>query len=122
MLKLRSWGVCGQLFRKREFRISTVGQLTLVCTKSHPAGAHSGSQELPMEWCAQEACALETRVCDIQRSVAGEGGSCTYCCRSGAPLEVEVLGSMGLQVGQQDFGWSACRVVGSVQGLSGWWC
>lgn len=24
--------------------------------------------------------------------------------------------------GQQDFGWNGFRVVGSVQGLSGWWC
>lgn len=97
--------------------MSTAGQYALVCTKIIPS---EGSQALPtsgVHWMPAHwrHVNMVSGVLLLRR-----GKLHLYFCRNDAPLEVQVPGSMGLQVGQQDFGWSGC--LGSVQGLSRWWC
>lgn len=53
-------------------------------------------------------------------SATGERESCTYWNGRGAPLEVEVPRFHESAGRQQDFGWSDCKVAGTVKGLSGW--
>lgn len=89
----------------------------LVWIRECPVGAHSSTQEQPVGsggLFTGKAQLWHLDVCNW-----GAGQSHTYYCGSHAPLEVEVLGSAVLQVGQQDYGWSGCRIAGS--GLSGWW-
>lgn len=80
---------------------STVVKYTLVCTKLHQAGAPSSSQVLPTEGCALDASALETCKCGVWSSATGEGESCTYCCWSSSPLEVEVPGPQVFEWGSR---------------------
>lgn len=118
-LKLDSWVVCDQLFRKSEFRTST----TELCTCLYRNHTSRGSQALPTQWCALAVGAAGNGNGNMVfiSSAVGEGVLHSLLLR-GILLEVEFPGSMGLQLGQQDFHWSGWWIMGQFQSLSGWWC